>query len=336
VRRRLGALALVALAVVPVAGCSGGDSGGYELTAYFPRAVALYAHSKVKLMGVDAGRVKSIEVEGERIKVVLHIDDGVPLPADVNAGIVPLSLIGERNILLGPPWRPGMPKAKDGDVIPLERTTVPVEPDEALESITALAEAIDPVQLRRLFAKGADAVEGNGEDFNTVLKRVAGLTDTLASHDQQLLDIIANVRKLTATLNQRSQKLGELLEDFSRATGVLAGERERIGAFLAALVRFVDEGKALVTKYETQLPGDVAGFARVVMTLRANADSVAQTLRTFDDAGNLLIKAHDPQLHTISIRMNMSPETFPAAKPLLDLLGLSCPPGSTCPEPSPR
>jgi phospholipid/cholesterol/gamma-HCH transport system substrate-binding protein len=317
---RLLAVAMAALVALPVTGCSAGKGGGYELTAYFSRAVALYASSKVKLMGVDAGRVKSVEVEGESIKVVLHIDEGVPLPADVKAGIVPLSLIGERNILLAPPWRPGMAKAKDGDVIPLERTSVPVEPDEALESITTLAEAIDPVQLRRLFAKGADALEDNGEDFNTVLHRVAGLTDTLASHDQQLLDIVANVHRLTATLNQRSQKLGELLEDFSRATGVLAAEREEIGAFLAALVRFVDEGKALVTKYEAQLPGDVAAFAKVVMTLRTNADSVAQVLRTFDDAGNLMIKAHDPDLHTISIRFNPSRESFPALKPILDLL----------------
>jgi phospholipid/cholesterol/gamma-HCH transport system substrate-binding protein len=317
---RLMAAAMAALVAIPVAGCSGGQSGGYELTAYFPRAVALYAESTVKVMGVDAGRVKSVEVKGDGIKVVLRIDEGVPLPADVNAALVPLSLIGERNILLGPPWRPGMPKAKDGDIIPMERTSVPVEPDEALESITKLAEAIDPVQLRRLFAKGADALEGNGEDFNTVLERVAALTDTLASNDQQLLDIVANVHRLTATLNQRSEKLGELLEDFSRATGVLAAERESIGAFLAALVRFVDEGKALVTKYETQLPGDVAGFAKVMMTLRTNADSVAQVLHAFDDAGNLVINAYDPDLHTLSIRFNPSRESLPALKPILDLL----------------
>jgi virulence factor Mce-like protein len=332
--RKLLLVVTAALVALPVSGCSSGGSGGYELTAYFPRAVALYAHSKIKLMGVDAGRVRSVEVEGERIKVVLHMDEGVPLPTDVIASIVPLSLIGERNILLFPPWRPGMAKAKDGDVIPLERTMVPVEPDEALESITTLAEAIDPAQLRRLFTHGAAALEDNGADFNTALQRVAAFTNTLASQDQALLDIVANVHRLAATLNQRSQQLGKLLEDFSRATGVLAAERESISSFLGALVRFIDEGKALVTKYEGQLPGDFAAFTKVIMTVRTNADSVAQVLRSFNDASHLVVDAYDPDLHTLSVRFNMSSEALSSLQPFLDLLGLGplpCPPGSTCP-----
>ena len=50
--------------------------------------------------------------------------------------------------MLFPPWdadmaAAGRPQAADGDVIPLDRTEVPVEPDEGLEAFNDLAQSLD-------------------------------------------------------------------------------------------------------------------------------------------------------------------------------------------------
>ena len=95
--RRVLAIAVAALAVLP--GCSlvgGGGGGGTEITAYFPKAVALYDQSQVRVLGLPAGSVTDIETEDDRVRVDMRIDDGVPIPADVQAAIIPNSLIGER------------------------------------------------------------------------------------------------------------------------------------------------------------------------------------------------------------------------------------------------
>src|SRR3546814_10724110 len=62
----------------------------------------------------------------------MEIPEDVPVPADAGAQIVPQSLIGERYVQLSPAFQDGMETAEDGHVIPLERTIIPVEPDEAL------------------------------------------------------------------------------------------------------------------------------------------------------------------------------------------------------------
>src|SRR3954470_14661670 len=145
---RLGALALVMTLVA--SGCSpfGGGGGTYHLTAYFPRAVALYKSSQVRVLGLPAGTVDSVEVEGTRVKVTMSIHNDIPVPKDVEALIAPQSLIGERYVQLSPAWRNGEDKAPDG--MQIAKTVIPVEPDEALAELKKFIDSLDPQGLGSL------------------------------------------------------------------------------------------------------------------------------------------------------------------------------------------
>src|SRR5207302_110328 len=149
-----------------------------KLKATFAKAVALYPQSLVKVMGISVGHVSAVRVKPDHIEVEMVIDRSVPLPDDVEASIVPLSLIGERNIVLAPPWTPGKAKIADGATI--NKTHVPVEPDEALKAITDLANAIDPQAVKKLITNGAAALAGHGADINAVLDQASQLTQFLA------------------------------------------------------------------------------------------------------------------------------------------------------------
>lgn len=316
-------MALLAIPVLPIAGCaSGGGDGGSRLTAYFSRAVALYPHSRVKLMGVNVGTVRSIEVEGNRIRVEMHIDGKVPLPVDVNASIVPLSLIGERNVVLSPPWRPGMRKLTGDAVIPLERTRIPVEPDEALQAVTDLARAIDPDAVRSLVSNGAAALAGRGDDLNEALRQTADLASLLAANDKALLAAAGNVHRLAETLNRRREQLGRLLDGFATVTGTLADERASIARFLAALADLTAQGKAIITRYQTQLPQDLASLARAALAIQVNADSVQQLVRAVDEIGSGVVAAYDPDTGGARVRFTGTPTTLLALQAIFDLLGL--------------
>ena len=333
--RRAGVLALLVLLGTTI-GCSRPGDGGYHLTAYFPRAVALYPESRVKTMGIDVGTVTKIEVEGDRIRVEMQIDKAVPLPSDVQATIVPLSLIGERNVVLSPSWQPGKDKAKDGDEIPLERTHVPVEPDEALSALTNLARAVDPETVKQLVSGGAQAVDGHGATFNAALKQVGDLTSLLASQDQALLSVANNLHTLASTLNSRQAQLGKLLDDFSNASGVLAAERDSIAGFLRALVALTNEGNALLTKYQFQLPQDLASAASLTMVIQANADSVQQLVQALREISDGVIASYEPTTGGVRLVVSGGPDAIAALQPLFDVLGLGavhCVPGLgvTCP-----
>ena len=57
-RRRFATFAVVLLLVGGVKACTDRGGGGYHVTAYFGEAIGLYPHSKVHVMGVNAGTVE--------------------------------------------------------------------------------------------------------------------------------------------------------------------------------------------------------------------------------------------------------------------------------------
>ena len=134
--------ALVALAAV-AAGCSylPGNQSTYDLVAYFPRAVSLYEGGSVQVLGLPAGTVTDVEVEGGRVRVTMAIHDDIDIPDNATAIIAPQSLIGERRVQLDPPYQEGDRSLADGDKI--ANVIVPVEPDEALQQLKSFLDSLD-------------------------------------------------------------------------------------------------------------------------------------------------------------------------------------------------
>ena len=320
------ALALAVLASV-LAAC-GGTGGGYTLTASFPRAVALYEDSRVKVMGVDVGTVTDIATADDHIAVTMRIDDDIPLPADVGAAITPLTLIGERNVVLFPPWKPGDDRARDGDDIPIDRTEVPVEPDEALEAFDELAQAIDPDEVERLVTSGAANIRGRGASLNDALRQTSDLAGTLAAQDERLLEAAEQLSDLAATLNTRSDQLGDVIDSFAIATDVLAAEREGLTRFLDGVVRLSDAGQQLLAAHEGTLPADMAVLARLALTLAENSESLEQVVAAFPQTTAAQVRSFRPDVGergALVLNVNFAQVGVAGVQPLFDLFGLPVP-----------
>ncbi|MBV9410632.1 MAG: MCE family protein, partial [Acidimicrobiia bacterium] len=228
---RLRVAALVGLAGILASSCSvigGGGGSTYALTAWFPKTIALFKDSQVRVLGLPAGSVTKVTAVGDQVKVDMKVKSSVPVPADVHATIVPLSLIGERYVQLFPVWTVGQPKARSGDVIPMERTEVPVEPDEALAALKKFLDSLDPAATGRLVQNAANDLQGNGQSINDAVANLSTLVGTLADKDQQLGDIIDNFDKFTAVLSTREVQLGNVMDSFANLTSLLSDERKAI------------------------------------------------------------------------------------------------------------
>lgn len=273
-------LLTTALALAVVAGsCSvlPGGGGGTGATVFFERAVSLFEGSEVRVLGLPAGTVDEVEVEGDRVRVEITVDDDVPVPGDVQATIVPLSLIGERYVQLFPAYTGG-PRLEDGAVIPLERTTVPVEPDEALRALRDLLEDLNPEGSRRLTENLAQDLDGRGETINDTIREIAGVTRDFGAKSEELGRIIDNFDDFTRTLLTREDQIGEVLDDFAVVTGVLAEERDRLGNIVTNLATFAGNAKDLVDEHGDALGDDLEVLEHVAQAIRANIDSVDQLL----------------------------------------------------------
>lgn len=281
---RLSAMACALALVAGSCGVVGGGGGGRSsFTAYFTRAVSLFPDSQVRVLGLPAGSVRNVEVEGNLVRVELSVSDDVPVPADAQATIVPFSLIGERYVQLFPAYTGG-PRMKDGAVIPVERTSVPVEPDEALKSLRDLLEDLNPDGTRRLTENLAEDLEGQGQDINAMLAQVGDLTRDLGAKSDSLGRIIDHFDAFTASLVTREAQIGRVLDDFAVVTGVLAEERAHLANVISNLATFAADARELVEKHGAGLGKDLEVLEHVAQALEANLASVGQLL----DSGPIL------------------------------------------------
>jgi phospholipid/cholesterol/gamma-HCH transport system substrate-binding protein len=334
--RRVVVTAALGLApVLALGGCSVLDKADQSrhMTAYFPKARSFYPHSKVKIMGADVGMVDRVRSMGDRIRVDFHVRENVPIARGVQASIVPLNLVGERNLVLHPVWRPGMAK-ETGDVIPVGRTHVPVETDEALKAFTNVANALDPTKTRAALGKAADSVNGNGKEFNTALEQGARLTENVAAQDKELLEVAENLSRLAGVVRGREQVLGTMIRDFGTATQVLAGERREIQDLVGGVLELTKQGDGIIRKYQGQLPYDLAVLTRVALTLQGDAKQLGQLLHALPGIGQALIQAYDPHLKDLRLRFPSDVFLRTWLKSLLNSDEVGCPlpaPNSNCP-----
>jgi virulence factor Mce-like protein len=315
-------VAVLALAILGVPACSlpGQGQGSYTVTAYFPSAVALYSSAPVKVLGLPAGKVTKVEVEGDRIKVVMKIPNDVPVPDKVQAQIIPQSLIGERYVALKPAWTQGEARVKDGYVINLEDTVVPVEPDQALAALKKFLDSLDPKGLGQLITNLSDDLQGNGQSLNSAIDGISNLVATFADKDQQLSDIVDNFDQFTATLDTREAQLGQVLDAFAGATQVLADERQDLEGLLHSLAELSTNSLGLVADHADRLRTDI----QTITTLAASIDANLGAVKNLLDSGPLLVtgleNAFNPALRASNLRTQFGPLAYQFIQPILGTL----------------
>jgi phospholipid/cholesterol/gamma-HCH transport system substrate-binding protein len=321
-RSRLALAVCLLLTLLPACSVVGGGGSTYRIVTYFPRAVSVFKSSDVRVLGLPAGKVTAIEIQGDRVKITLSMQTSIPVPANVHAQIVPLSLIGERYIQLSPAWHVGEAKATDGHVIGLENTIVPVEPDEALAALKDFLDSLDPKGLGKLVHNLATDLDGNGETLNGALSQLSDLVATFAEKDQTLLRIVDSFDKLTSTLLTREQQLGKVLDAFSTATQVLADERQSIERLLSGLATLSNDGLDLVSEHATALRKDIEVITRVTQAIDVNLDSVGKLLDSAPTLVKGILGAYNPVLRAINLRQSFSPLVANVLDPILGAIGI--------------
>ena len=319
--RRVAVVTGAALLLSSCSAIGGGGDDGYGVTAFFPRAVSLYESSQVRVLGLPAGEVTEIAVEGDQVRVELRIDSDTPLPVDVRAALVPQSLIGERYVQLTPAWIEGEERLQDlpadERVISVDETIIPVEPDEALAALNEFLQELNPDDLGRLITSAAEDLEGNGQNLNRAFETVSDLVVSFAERDDELAAIVDNFDEFTATLVTREAQMGEIIDSFARTTAVLAEERRSLELLLNGLARVSESGLNLVAEHAVRLRTDVDVLGRLAQSLVANLDAVTDLL----DSGPLLAQglsnAYNPTLRAMNLRTQFGPIAQVALEPVL-------------------
>ena len=228
------------------------------LIAYFPETLALYPGDKVQIMGVRVGAIDKIEPDGDQMRVTLHYSNDYQVPANATASILNPSLVASRTIQLSPPYTGGA-VLKDGAVIPIERTRVPVEWDQLRESINGLLRDLGPTPKQPKGPFG-DVVEAAGDNLANKGKQIHdtlnGLSEALSALNEGRGDFVGithSLAQFVRALYQNDQQFVELNDDlaeftdwYTKSDNDLADMVKRIDDVLATARKFIGDNKSVL------------------------------------------------------------------------------------------
>ncbi len=266
---------LLATALV-VGGCAtlglAGDDG-LEIDVEFSRAFNLFEGSNVRIAGVNVGRVENVVVEpgGDRVIATLRIDEGTRVADDAGATIIQSALLGERYVQLHPPYTGGDEMA-DGARIPIDRTTVPVEFEEAFESLNDLLETLDRDEVARLVTNLAEVLEGQGDDLGETIDELRDLMAALRTSDEDIVELAGTLADLNETVGTRAEEMTQQFEDLGLVAESLASDRADLERTLVALTRMTDELGDLVATHRDTLRHDIGALTSLGRTVNRNLD----------------------------------------------------------------
>ncbi len=244
-----------------------------SITAYFSTATSIYPGDEVRVSGVKVGTIKSIQPEGTRVKMTLHVDRDVPVPADAKAVIVAQNLIAARYVQLTPAYRTSGPIMADGAVIPADRTATPVEWDEVKTQLMRLATDLGPnskvstPSVARFIDSAANALNGNGDKLRQALAQLSGVGRTLANGSGNIVDIIKNLQTFVTALRDSNTQIVQFNNRLATLTSVVNDSKSDLDAALTNLSTAVGEVQRFIAGTRDQTSEQIASLADVTQTL---------------------------------------------------------------------
>lgn len=280
---RIGAaVALVAIMVVGVWQVWPGTQKN-TYTAIFDSASGIYVGDRVAVLGVDVGSIDKIEPQGTTTKITMKVDKDVAIPADASAFIVAQSLVTSRFIQLTPVHKGDGPKLKDGDVIPFDRTAVPVEWDEIKTELSKLTQALgpegeDPGALNRFLNAAGDNLDGNGQRIRDTLRELSAAMSTASDGRVDLFSTIRNLQTFVSALSSSNQQIVQVSGHLASVSQVLADSNDRLDSSLKSLDVAVADVERFVTANKDGLSQSIEELSVVIGAVAEKKHRLAELL----------------------------------------------------------
>ncbi|MEV7728793.1 MCE family protein [Streptomyces sp. NPDC087917] len=305
-------LAVVVLAACGLVAVRALGSDGIRVTAYFDRAVGVYAGSDLRILGVRVGEVESVEPEGTRVRVRLHVDDGVRVAADARAVIVAPSIVADRYVQLTPAYAGSGPALAHNARLGASRNRTPVEIDQLYASITDLGKALGPDganatgALSGLLDTGAENLKDNGDAIGTSIREFGKAAKTLDGSSEDLFATLGQLQTFTTMLKDKDGDVRTAQERLDDVVSFFADNKDDLAGALAELGKALAQVKTFIQDHRGELKQNVDRLVPLTQTLVDQRASLAEALDVAPLAAANVVGAYNENTRTLDGRANLN------------------------------
>ena len=260
-----------------------------ELTMVASRAgLVMEPGSKVTYNGVEIGRVAGIsEIERDgrpAAKLVLNVNPKFIklIPVNVVATIEAATLFGNKYVSLTSPENPEPRRISSHDVIDVRSVTT--EFNTLFETVTSIAEKVDPVELNATLSALAEALNGLGSKFGESIVNGNQILAQLNPRMPQLRYDAQRLADLGDVYSRASPDLWNFLRNAVTTAHTLTAQQHDLDAALLAAVGAGNTGEDIFARGGPYLARGAADLVPTAALLDTYSPELFCMIRNFHDA----------------------------------------------------
>jgi virulence factor Mce-like protein len=248
--------------------------GGTVYRAQFAEAAGLQPDDPVRVAGVKVGKVEGLALEHGAVTVEFRVKDAF-VGDRSEAAIKIETVLGAKYLALVPR---GSGELDPDKPIPLQRTASPYDVVEAFANLSTTVDQIDTGQLASSFEVLAQTFADTPDEVRTSLEGLARLSDTIASRDAQLDQLLSATRKVSQVLADRNGEFTQLILDSNTLLTEVQERRQLIDSILTSTQELSRQLSGLVADNREALTPALQQLSTVTDILSRNRAALAQTV----------------------------------------------------------
>ncbi len=259
--------------------------GTRSYSAVLAQTAGLRPGEDVEVYGVPKGKVKSVELAGDKVVVRFVVDKGVMLGKATTAAVKVATLLGTHYLAVTPAGSGRL------DRIPLAHTSVPFNLQDVLEKGTANLEKLDPELLARALTETSKTLTATSDQIGPALTGIARLSEAVQNRSDQTGALLAAARSVTGQLSASSTDIVTLMRQADLVIAEITKRREAIHALLVETTTLADNLGGVIDQTKQDLGPAFRQLNAVLQTLRDEdatlkdvLGKIAPTVRYFANA----------------------------------------------------
>ncbi|MCK0439781.1 MlaD family protein [Gordonia alkaliphila] len=247
-------------------------------SAELANAGGLITSDPVLVAGVPAGRIESIELAGDRVRVGFRLDNVQPLGDQTRATVRLRTVLGKRYFEVIPA---GSGQVGENNTIPLSRTDSPYTLDDISSDAVDSSAEVDPQVVRSMMTT-LRALVPDSDELSGAMDGVGGAALAVSGTGAQLDQLLRVAKRLADVTASQADSL-------SNAMGSTQAIVQTLVVRKVVLTRLVDNLRLVLSTMAETFPtvpmGElVTNVAAVTGTLKSNVDQIDQLLKKLPPA----------------------------------------------------
>ena len=256
--------------------------GRYTVTVELPDTGGLYSTGNVTYRGVEVGRVNSVHLTPTGVAADLSLKSGIDIPSDLRAEVHSQSAIGEQYVDLIPQNGTSRP-LRNGDVIPLSRTSVPPDINELLDAANEGLKAIPRDNLKTAVDESYIAFGGMGQQLAEIIRGSTTLAIDARKNLDPLISLIDNSKPVLDSQTKSSAAIQAWASHLATVTGNLQKENKSVADFIdqEGIIITPDKARNLIERLKPTLPvlaANLASVSEVAVTYQSDIEQLLVVL----------------------------------------------------------